>query len=274
MKSAQFTLHQPNNLEQSLKVLHQYQDDVKVISGGQTLLPILAMRVASPLHLLDINLLEELNHISITKNELKVGAIVRHSDLEEYLSIEKTLPLLKEMIPWIAHLAIRHRGTVCGSIAHADPSAELPLALLILDGSVELRSKSGTRRVLAKNFFLGALQTDRQADELITAVFFPVMDRNEKFGFAEFGYRHGDFAVVSVAIRNIGTKWKIGFGGIHDTPKVFEESFQTREQVIAYINDLASSEDVREDSSTSAGFRRHLMRSLGHQVIHQILGRT
>jgi 2-furoyl-CoA dehydrogenase FAD binding subunit len=173
------------------------------------------------------------------------------------------------MFPWIAHTPIRNRGTVCGSIAHADPSAELVLALVTLGGSIHLASRRSKRTVKAKDFFLGALQTDRRSNELITSVQFSMRAEEAGYGFSEFGYRHGDFAVVAVAAIKESGHWTIGFGGIDDTVKVHRFTAESLDEVYQAIDQLASNIEVREDPTATSGLRRHLMRTLGRSACQQ-----
>ena len=175
------------------------------------------------------------------------------------------------MLPWIAHTPIRNRGTVCGSIAHADPSAELVLGLAVLDGSVTLASKKKKRVVHARDFFLGALQTSRQSNEFIEAVQFPICGPHAGFGFAEYGYRHGDFAVVAVAVIKEGDVWTIGFGGIDDVVRVYKCTAASLDKANQFIDELAADTEVREDPTATSGLRRHLMRTLGARACKQAM---
>lgn len=271
MKSSPFVMHQATSKQEVLDLLDQFGEDARILAGGQTLVPVLAMRVASPDHLIDINKVKDLNRIEISNGTLQVGAAVRQTDLECWGDLNSVQPLLQMMFPWIAHAPIRNRGTICGSIAHADPSAELVLALTILEGLVILRSKKGKRTVKAGDFFLGALQTSRQSNELIEAVQFPIHSDDAGYGFAEYGYRHGDFAVVAVAVIKEGNRWIIGFGGIDDTVRVHQFDAQTIEQAKHLIDLLASEVEVREDPTATAGLRRHLMRTLGARACQQAM---
>ena len=271
MKSAPFAMHQVNSQLEILNLLDQYGEDARIIAGGQTLLPVLAMRVASPDHLIDINKVVELKNISLSGGLLQVGAGVRQAELENWSGLHKAQPLLGMMFPWIAHTPIRNRGTVCGSIAHADPSAELVLALAVLEGSVILVSKKKRRIVKAKDFFVGALQTSRQSNELIEAVQFPICNPEAGFGFSEYGYRHGDFAVVAVAAIKQGDSWTIGFGGIDDVAQTYQCVASSLNEVNQFIDDLAAAVEVREDPTATSGLRRHLMRSLGKRACQQAI---
>jgi 2-furoyl-CoA dehydrogenase FAD binding subunit len=271
MKSAPFVMHQARTQSNILDLLDKYGEDARIIAGGQTLVPVLAMRVASPDHLIDINKVQELKNFGISGGVLQVGAGVRQSELENWSELHKTQPLLSMMFPWIAHTPIRNRGTVCGSIAHADPSAELVLALAVLDGSVLLASKKKRRIAKAKDFFMGALQTSRESNEFIEAVQFPIRGPLAGFGFAEYGYRHGDFAVVAVAVIKENDHWTIGFGGIDDVVKIFKYVANSLDEVNQFIDGLAAKIEVREDPTATSGLRRHLMRSLGLRACQQAI---
>lgn len=269
MKPAPFQMHLAHSQDEVLSLLDLHGEEARILAGGQTLVPVLAMRVANPKHLIDINQIEEFKHFTVTNGALQVGAGVRQSQLEEWPDLSKIQPLLKLMFPWIAHTPIRNRGTICGSIAHADPSAELVLALVTLGGSIHLASRRSKRTVKAKDFFLGALQTDRRSDELITSVQFSMRAEEAGYGFSEFGYRHGDFAVVAVVAIKESGYWTIGFGGIDDTIKVHRFTAESLDEVYQAIDQLASTIQVREDPTATSGLRRHLMRTLGRNACQQ-----
>lgn len=269
MKPAPFQMHLAHSQDEVLSLLDLHGEEARILAGGQTLVPVLAMRVANPKHLIDINQIEEFKRFAVTNGALQVGAGVRQSQLEEWPDLSNVQPLLKLMFPWIAHTPIRNRGTVCGSIAHADPSAELVLALVTLGGSIHLASRRSKRTVKAKDFFLGALQTDRRSNELITSVQFSMRAEEAGYGFSEFGYRHGDFAVVAVAAIKESGHWTIGFGGIDDTVKVHRFTAESMDEVYQAIDQLASNIEVREDPTATSGLRRHLMRTLGRSACQQ-----
>lgn len=269
MKSGAFDLAIPQTVEQACELLSDATHESRVIAGGQTLLPILAMRVAQPSRLIDLSQIPELCAVDQQKNGLSVRAMVRQSVLERRLSEDLAHPVLSTVLPWIAHRTIRNRGTICGSIAHADPSAELPLALVTLQGEVIAKSRKAARTVKAEDFFLGALQTSLRPDELIDAVRFPNLVPGSSVGFTEFGYRHGDFAVVSVLVIRTPSQWIFGLGGVDDTPKRFALQGSNEQDATQFIQTLASEIQVREDPNATAVFRRHLIRTLGESAIQQ-----
>jgi 2-furoyl-CoA dehydrogenase FAD binding subunit len=174
-------------------------DDARILAGGQSLMAVLNMRLARPKRLLDVSRSQALATARIDSGALQVGAAVTQAAVEHRPRLAQEVPLLALAFPWISHVQIRNRGTVAGSVAHADPSAELPLVLTALRGEVCLRSQRGARRLAADDFFTGMLLTARADDELIEAVRFPVAQTGQGFGFEEFGIRHGDFALCAVA---------------------------------------------------------------------------
>lgn len=270
MKSAAFDLYKPVSVEQACNLLGQYQGECRILAGGQTLIPTLAMRIAAPGALIDISAIESLRAVRVESGELVVPAMVRQAELEHLLKKEFSHQALASVLPWVAHPPIRNRGTVCGSIAHADPSAELALVLATLGGRVIAQSSRGKRSISAQEFFLGTLQTSLEPNELIVEVRFPLLESAARVGFAEFGYRHGDFAVASVLLVCDQHGARIGFGGVDDLPRSFHfPGLNNRAEIKACIAELARDLDVRSDPNASAGFRRHLMCSLGDQAIGQ-----
>ena len=175
-------------------------DGAKVLAGGQSLVPVLAMRLGRPSMLVDINAVPELSQVSRSNGHLRVGATVRQRQVQ-YDDAAAAVPLLRLALPWVGHREIRSRGTVCGSIAHADPAAELPAVASCLDATMVVASAEGVREIPAGEFFTGAMSTAILPEELLTEVRFPVAGDGEGFGFGEFARRHGDFALAGVAVR-------------------------------------------------------------------------
>ena len=270
MKAAAFDFYRPKTLDQACELLARYQGECRILAGGQTLIPTLAMRIATPGSLIDISAIESLRTTRVESGELVVSAMVRQAALEKSLGKEFMHPALSAVLPWVAHPPIRHRGTVCGSIAHADPSAELALALVTLRGRVLAQSAHRKRFISADQFFLGTLQTCLEPNEMIVEARFPLLESEARVGFAEFGYRHGDFAVVSVLVIRDSAGVRLGFGGIDDSPRGFYfPRLSQASELKAQIAQLAGHLNVRSDPNASASFRRHLMCSLGDQVIRQ-----
>ena len=223
MKPPLFEYHRAESVDEVIALLAEHADEAKVLAGGQSLVPLLSMRLARPAHLIDINRLPDLATIA-NGSGLTVGAMVRHRAIERSDVARTANPLLAHAIGFIGHGAIRNRGTIGGSIAHADPAAELPAVLLVLDGVVEARSARGTRTVPASALFEGFLTTSLEPDELLTAVRIPEWPTGTGWSFQEFSRRSGDFAIVGVAatVRLDGNgkiaAARLAFSGVDQVP--------------------------------------------------------
>jgi CO/xanthine dehydrogenase FAD-binding subunit len=200
MKPAQFEYDDPRTVEEALDLLAHFGDDCKVLAGGQSLVPLMNFRLARPGRLIDVNGVDSLSHITPENGRLVIGAMTRHSQVEHSAEIAQRWPLLTEAIGWVGHSQIRNRGTVGGSVAHADPAAELPAAFAALDASFQLRSKRGSRVLSWKQFFVSEFTTALAPDELVTAVEVPVQDPSTGTAFVEYARRHGDFALGGAAV--------------------------------------------------------------------------
>lgn len=198
MKPAPFTYHRPADLDEVLEVLAQVGPGGKVLAGGQSLLPLLSMRLAAPEHLVDINAVPGLDRIDVQADVVRVGALVRHSDLERHDGAARAQPLLRQALRHVAHPTIRNRGTTVGSICHADPCAEMPAVLALLGGTLVARSVRGERRIAARDLFVGPLESCLGPDELAVAVEWPVAPSGRRSAVVEISRRHGDYAVCGV----------------------------------------------------------------------------
>lgn len=218
MKTAPFCYVRPLSLDEAIAELRQAGDGGKVLAGGQSLVPVLAMRLARPETLVDINAIDSLGRLRVDGGYLEIGATVRQRKAE-HAPEAAAVPLLGMALSWVGHRELRSRGTVCGSLAHADPAAELPAVACCLDASITITGPAGHRAVRARDFFLGALQTALDPDEIVTAVRLPAASPGEGFGFAEIARRHGDFALAGVVtrVRRGGEATLTGFG-ISDRP--------------------------------------------------------
>lgn len=199
MKPSPFAYHRPTTVAEALDVLNQLGADGKVLAGGQSLLPLLSMRLAAPAHLVDINRLTELDAVRVDDAGVHVGATTRQASVARHAAAGHAVPLLRQALALVANPVIRNRGTVVGSLAHADPSAELPAALALLGGSVTLASSSGRRTVEAADFYVGPLETALRPDELVVEAFFPRQGEGSGTAFVELSRRHGDYAMCGVA---------------------------------------------------------------------------
>ncbi|WAP59814.1 FAD binding domain-containing protein [Streptomyces sp. S465] len=200
MKAAPFAYVRPASLTDAIAELAGTGGGGKVIAGGQSLAPVLAMRLARPDTLVDINAIEELDQLARSGGHVHIGATVRQRRVERH-PLSAAIPLLRLALPWVGHRELRSRGTVCGSLAHADPAAELPAVACCLDAVLTLTGPDGARQVPAREFFGGAMTTALGPDEILTSVRLPVAAADEGFGFAEIARRHGDFALAGLAAK-------------------------------------------------------------------------
>lgn len=198
MKPSPFVYHRPTTLDEAVETLASVGETGKVLAGGQSLVPLMSMRLAAPADLVDINHVAGLDAVEVTEGQVRVGATVRHRDLELHEPAHTVVPLLRQGLVHVAHPTIRNRGTTVGSLVHADPAAEMPAVLMLLDGSVELRSVRGARSVPAAEFFVGPMESAAAADELAVAATFRRPPRGSGSAFRELARRHGDYAMCGV----------------------------------------------------------------------------
>ncbi len=267
MKPAPFDYARASSIAEAASLAAQAGVDAAFLAGGQSLIAMLNMRVVTPKLLIDVSRVEDAKHIHETGDHVAIGCSVRQSELEQWSSLHRCLPLVAKAIPWVGHLQTRNRGTVCGSIAHADPSSELPLCLSTMDGDLTLVSRRRKRTVKARDFFVGALQTSRLDGELISEIRFPCSQGVTGSAFREFAIRHGDFAIISVAVLARTDGLTIGIGGGADRPEVRELPMLEGKQLDDALNEIAWSLDCQDDLHATAVYRRHLIRTLGKQAI-------
>jgi aerobic carbon-monoxide dehydrogenase medium subunit len=199
MKPAPFDYHRPSTLEEAVELLQQYEGDAKVLAGGQSLIPLLNMRLARPAALIDIERVAGLRELTLTEDALRIGAMTRHADVERSRDVGERLGILAAAMPHIGHLAIRSRGTIGGSLVHADPAAELPALALLLDGVFTVVGPEGTRDVPASDFFLTFLTSCLDSNEILKEVTFALPPLHAGWSFKEVARRHGDFALAGCA---------------------------------------------------------------------------
>ncbi len=199
MKPAQFEYAKARSLEEVFDLLEQHGDDARILAGGQSLLPTLNMRLSEPLMLIDITGLEALRGIGKKGDVLRIGALARHSEVKASREVAAHAPLLSQAVSFVAHPAIRNKGTFGGSLANADPAAELPACVVALEATIEITGKGGTRSVAAADFFLGLYETVLGPGELLSAVEIPLLGKGYRSGFQEFARRSGDFAISGLA---------------------------------------------------------------------------
>ena len=266
MKPAPFDYLRADDEEEALEALAEAGDDARLLAGGQTLMPMLNMRLVEPAVLVDISRLAGRAEIADDGGVIEVGAAVTQAELEAWPSLRERAPLLALALPLLGHVQTRSRGTVCGSIAFADPSAELPLCLATLGGEAVLRSRTGTRTLPAAEFQTGMLSTACREDEMVSAVRFPAAEPGAGYAFTEFARRHGDFAIVAVAAVARATGITVAVGGVAEQPVVRDWPALQGSALDDALNELAWSLDAAADAQASARYRRDLVRGLGKRT--------
>jgi 2-furoyl-CoA dehydrogenase FAD binding subunit len=268
MKPHPFDYVRADSVDEATELLAQYGDDARVLAGGQSLLAMLNLRLLEPAMLIDITSISELSNIREVGGKIEVGAAVTQNRFLVWPGLKEKLPLLAVALPFVGHFQTRNKGTVCGSVAHADPSSEIPLSLAMLHGEVVLSSRRGTRTVPVNEFQVGMLTTARKPDELITAVRFPVQ-ATRRVAFREVARRHGDFAIVAIAAIADGATIRLGVGGMAGRPAT--RDFAAGTNLRDAINALAWEIEGYEDMHATSRMRRDLLRRCGPVVIEEAL---
>lgn len=270
MKPPRFDYHAPTSVEEALGLLTRYQGEAKVLAGGQSLMPLLNFRLVRPAALIDLNRIPALAYIHDVNGQVRLGAMTRQRAVEFSAVVRQRLPLLMEATRWVGHLPIRTRGTIGGSIAHADPAAEYPAVLTALEGEVVARSPRGERILRAADLYQTYLTTTLAADEILTEVRLPAMPAGSGWAFEEFARRHGDFALVGIAavVMPDGGKHprvRLATAGVGPVParlRAAEEILERDSLSDAAIAAAAAKagELVQPDADihASADYRRHL----------------
>jgi len=279
MKAPRFSYARPASVAEALALLDKYRDDARVLAGGQSLVPMLNFRLAAPKVLVDINRIAGLAGIKVANTHVRIGALTRHAELERSADIAKLLPLVGSAVPHIAHPAIRNRGTVGGSMALADPAAELPACALALGAIFVLAGKKGERRVAAEDFFKGLYATALKAGELLVAVEFPLSKPRYASAFGELARRHGDYAMVGVAAHGstAGGKFsdmRVALFGVGDRPlraPGFEKALEGQSAIDVALAKLDDDLAPRGDLHASAATKLHLAKVLAGRVLRQLL---
>ncbi|MGH9290814.1 MAG: FAD binding domain-containing protein [Acidimicrobiales bacterium] len=287
MKPPPFAYHRPTSVEEATRLLADLGDEAKVVAGGQSLVPLLNFRLAAPRHLVDVNAIAGLDRLDSADGAVEVGATVRDARLLRERAVAAAHPLLVEATEWIAHPVIRNRGTVCGSLAHADPAAELPAVLALLDGSVEAvawrRGGLTSRRVPAAELFAGPLQTTLDPDELVVAAMFPTLAAGTGWAVEELARRHGDFAlagvVLTVTVDGDGkpTEGRAAYLSCAPTPVVVDigPALDRGDAAANALYELvAAALDPTEDIHASGEYRRHLAATLTVRALDRALARA
>ena len=282
MKPAPFVRHVPKTLEEAVNILAEVAPkDGRVLAGGQSLVPIMAFRLAKPAHLVDINEIAGLDTLTADGKTLAIGACVRHAAFHRTAVDNPLGQLLSAVVRHIAHYPIRMRGTFCGSLAHADPASEWCLVAATLDASLVARSTRGERTIAAKDFFAGIMSTTLAEDELLVEARLPLLSKDTKFGFNEFSRRAGDFAMAAslVTYREQGGRIadaRVGVGGAEASPRRIPEAEAVLNgkapndaAFVAAAEAAAKAIDPLEDYQTDADYRRDLVRAIVRRALEQ-----
>jgi aerobic carbon-monoxide dehydrogenase medium subunit len=284
MKASAFAYTRATSVTNALELLAAHGDRAKVLSGGQSLMPSMNLRLISPELIVDIGELTELRGIAVKGDVLTIGALTRHVDLLRSSEIAAHAPLLAEAIAHVAHPAIRNRGTIGGSLAHADPASELPACILALGATIVVLGSGGERRIGAEEFFTGIYETALSSQELLVAVELPVAKKNATHFFHEFARRHGDYAIVGLAAQasvkdGIFAGLRLGFFAVGDRPVLAKTAAKlmgvaiTPAVLAEAAHGLDDELDPQEDQQASPAMRRHLAKVLLARGVAALLQR-
>jgi aerobic carbon-monoxide dehydrogenase medium subunit len=284
MKASAFSYARATSVVNALELLVEHGDKAKVLSGGQSLMPAMNLRLISPELIVDIGAIAELRGIAVSGEVIAIGALTRHVDLARSPEIAAHAPLLTEAVAHVAHPAIRNRGTLGGSLAHADPASELPACMVALNATIIVRGQSGERRIAAETFFTGIYETALSAQELLVAVELPVRRKSSVHFFSEFARRHGDYAIVGLAAQavvegDVLADLRLAFFAVGDRPVLAKAAAKLVNTPItpAVLFDactaLDEELDPQDDQQASASMRRHLAKVLLVRCASALLGR-
>jgi aerobic carbon-monoxide dehydrogenase medium subunit len=284
MKASAFSYARATSVANALELLGAHGDRAKVLSGGQSLMPAMNLRLISPELIVDIGELAELRGIAVGGDVLRIGSLTRHVDLQRSPEVAAHAPLLTEAVAHVAHPAIRNRGTLGGSLAHADPASELPACMVALNATIIVRGPRGERRIAAVDFFKGIYETGLSPDELLISVELPVGRKGSAHFFHEFARRHGDYAIAGLAAQatmdgNLFSDLRLAFFAVGDRPVLAGAASGLIGVPItpALLSDasaaLGEELDPQEDQQASASMRRHLAKVLMRRCVAALLGR-
>ncbi|MGB3488742.1 MAG: xanthine dehydrogenase family protein subunit M [Xanthobacteraceae bacterium] len=286
MKPPPFDYFAADCIEAAIQALADAGGDGKIIAGGQSLMPMLNFRLLRPSILIDINRIPDLAYVRDDGDEIRIGPLTRHRVLETSDLIAKQFPVLHEAMGYVAHLAIRNRGTIGGSLSHADPAAELPMMSLLLDARLEVQSNAGRRTIEARDFFLGALTTALEDGDMLVEVRLPKLQEGTGWAFEEVARRSGDFALASVAVITGSdgdrvSDIRIGMMGVGETPMRATEAENiligqrySEAVVAAAVDAIRAAVEPNTDLHASADYRRHLVGILAQQALGKAWDRS
>ena len=286
MKPAPFAYRAPATLGEALELIAEHGDDAKLLAGGQSLIPVMNFRLAQPSMLIDLNTTQGLDQLALAAdNSLHIGAMVRQATLEKSELVKQHAPLIHQTMPWIAHSQIRNRGTIGGSLAHADPAAELPVLMVALQAKFELQKTGQTRTVPATDFYIDLFETALEPDEILTKIIIPPMPARTGTAFHEVARRHGDFAMAGVAAvvslddTGLCTDARLVYLNVGPIPMQATEAVKQligqkpTDSLIEQVADQAAANEIEPagDIHASAAYRRHLAKVLGKRALKDAL---
>ena len=284
MKPAKFEYHAPASVDEALAILGRYDGEARVLAGGQSLVPMMNFRLARPTAIVDLNRIDGLAYVEEEGVIVRIGSMTRQRRLEFDPLVAAKLPLLREALRWVGHLPTRSRGTIGGSLAHADPSAEIPMVLQTLEGEVVARGPQGERRIAAQDLFHAALTTSLDPLEIITEVRFPAMPAQAACAVEEFARRKGDFAIAAVAVMLVRdgercAKARLATAGVgpasirlRDAETVLEQKGLGEAAIAEAADKAKAAVDPVSDLNGSAEYRRHLTGVLMSRAVLKAIG--
>ena len=287
MKPNAFEYFAPNTVKEAVGLLEKYEDEAKILAGGQSLVPIMNFRLGRPEVLVDINGIKDLDYTKEEGEALFIGALTRERDLELSPLVKEKCPILAEAVSFIGHVPIRNRGTVGGSLVHADPSSELPTVICCLGGEMKVVGPSGERALEPEEFFLTYLTTSLEPSEILVEVRIPTLPQNTAWSFVELSRRSGDFAIVGVATLlfmedgGVCKEARIALGGVAPTPVRAEEAEEllsgqviTDELIKAAGEEAAEATETEPDYHASAEYRKDMARVFVQRGLREALSRV
>jgi CO/xanthine dehydrogenase FAD-binding subunit len=282
MKPAKFEYFAPTTLDAAVEALAAANGEGKVLAGGQSLLPLLNFRMARPTVLVDLNGIKDLSFIELRGDSVVIGALTRHREIEHSPLIASKLPVMSAAMRHVAHLAIRNRGTIGGSLSHADPAAELPMMAMFYDASLTVQGPAGRRRIAAKDFFVDALTNCLEPEDIVVEIEFPIL-RHDEWAFEEVARRFGDFALASIALSIRRSQSgiadaRVAVMGVADTPLRLADVEERLGEIEVdgrtpdrFSEWVTSSVNPNSDLHASAEYRKHLLGELAKRAMRTAL---
>ena len=267
MKPCNFEYMKCFTISDVTQMLNEFGNKAQILAGGQSLISMMNMRIVNPEIIIDINFLKDIISIEEKEDTIVIGPLYKQLELENWHSLKTKLPLIDQAIQYVGHIQHRARGTVIGSICHGDPTSELPLCFLALNGKIHLKSKKGDRSISADDFYLGPLLTSKNSNEIAIKLELPVRKDNVGYAFDEVSEKYSDYAISSFAVVSDNNKIRFALGGIPSKPTVIEWDVNDFKFIDDLLNDFAWTLDLEDDQHASAHYKRDLVRKVGKKTI-------